>query len=161
MAKTKTKNDHAAAQKTSFNTACNYNGTEKKSGEDVAARDERGSTTATMEALNEIDALFATKKGQVKEAGKQALSAEMKRQEDRDHNARISKRSKLSGDRKDVAQLGEGEWANDGRGGIYNNDGFTGRRDEGGHRVFKAHLFNREGFGNTKACPFDCDCCYI
>lgn len=53
------------------------------------------------------------------------------------------------------------KWAEDGLGGIFNGEGYTGRKDEGGHRVFKAHLMNREGFGNSKDCPFDCDCCYI
>ncbi|KAL7518765.1 hypothetical protein ACHAWX_003571 [Stephanocyclus meneghinianus] len=52
-------------------------------------------------------------------------------------------------------------WASDGLGGVFNGEGYTGRRDEGGHRVFKAHLMNKEGFGNTKDCPFDCDCCFI
>lgn len=53
------------------------------------------------------------------------------------------------------------KWASDGLGGIFNTEGYTGRKDEGGHRVFKAHLMNREGFGMSPDCPFDCDCCYI
>ncbi|KAL7513203.1 hypothetical protein ACHAXN_010255 [Cyclotella atomus] len=53
------------------------------------------------------------------------------------------------------------KWASDGLGGIFNGEGYTGRKDEGGHRVFKAHLMNKEGFGMSKDCPFDCDCCYI
>ncbi|KAL3778784.1 hypothetical protein HJC23_002690 [Cyclotella cryptica] len=53
------------------------------------------------------------------------------------------------------------KWASDGLGGVFNGEGYTGRRDEGGHRVFKAHLMNKEGFGTTKDCPFDCDCCFI
>ena len=52
-------------------------------------------------------------------------------------------------------------WASDGLGGVFNGEGYTGRRDEGGHRVFKAHLMTKEGFGKTKDCPFDCDCCFI
>lgn len=52
-------------------------------------------------------------------------------------------------------------WASDGLGGIFNGEGYTGRKDGGGHRVFKAHLMNKEGFGQSKDCPFDCDCCYI
>ncbi len=52
-------------------------------------------------------------------------------------------------------------WATDGHGGVFNGEGFTGRRDDGGHRVFKAHLMNRKGFGTSPDCPFDCDCCFI
>ena len=52
-------------------------------------------------------------------------------------------------------------WATDGLGGVFNGEGYTGRRDDGGHRVFKAHLMNRKGFGTSPDCPFDCDCCFI
>ncbi|KAL3816266.1 hypothetical protein ACHAXA_008074 [Cyclostephanos tholiformis] len=52
-------------------------------------------------------------------------------------------------------------WASDGLGGVFNGEGYTGRRDGGGHRVFKAHLMNKRGFGNSPDCPFDCDCCFI
>jgi hypothetical protein len=71
--------------------------------------------------------------------------------------------------RSDLAQLNNNsngfeekqKWASDGLGGIFNGEGYTGRKDEGGHRVFKAHLMNKEGFGMSKDCPFDCDCCFI
>lgn len=56
---------------------------------------------------------------------------------------------------------GKGAWAADGLGGVFNGEGFTGRRDDAGHRVFKAHLMNEKGFGNTPDCPFDCNCCFI
>ena len=52
-------------------------------------------------------------------------------------------------------------WATDGLGGVFNGEGFTGRRDDGGHRVFKAHLMNKKGFGSSPDCPFDCNCCFI
>lgn len=52
-------------------------------------------------------------------------------------------------------------WATDGLGGVFNGEGYTGRRDDGGHRVFKAHLMNKEGFGSSPDCPFDCNCCFI
>ncbi|KAL3762074.1 hypothetical protein ACHAW5_002587 [Stephanodiscus triporus] len=52
-------------------------------------------------------------------------------------------------------------WASDGLGGVFNGEGYTGRRDDGGRRVFKAHLMNRRGFGTSPDCPFDCDCCFI
>ena len=46
-------------------------------------------------------------------------------------------------------------------GGIFNSEGFTGRRDKDGQKIFKAHLFNKKGFGTSNLCPFDCNCCYI
>jgi hypothetical protein len=69
--------------------------------------------------------------------------------------------------RSDLQQLNstnseqKDKWASDGLGGVFNGEGYTGRRDDGGHRVFKAHLMNKEGFGGSKDCPFDCDCCFI
>lgn len=74
---------------------------------------------------------------------------------------------KLSYTRSDVEQLNDksksernDKWATDGLGGIFNGEGFTGRKDDG-HRVFKAHLMNKEGFGQSPDCPFDCNCCFI
>ena len=67
----------------------------------------------------------------------------------------------LVGDRTDVKNLQANVWVDDGLGGKFNNDGWTGRRDEGGLKIFKAHLFNNKDFGNTRDCPFDCSCCYI
>jgi len=77
------------------------------------------------------------------------------------------KLSSLTYTREDIEQLnGPGKkeakkvWAKDGLGGVFNGEGFTGRRDEG-HRVFKSHLMNKKESGNTPDCPFDCDCCFI
>lgn len=69
--------------------------------------------------------------------------------------------SSLSYTRDDAVALGKGEWVNDGLGGIFDNEGYTGRRQEGTGKIYKAHLFNKKGFGTTPDCPFDCDCCYI
>lgn len=82
---------------------------------------------------------------------------------------RAEKLSSLTYTRSDVEQLnGAGskkeakdKWASDGLGGVFNGEGYTGRKDDGGHRVFKAHLMNRPGFGESPDCPFDCDCCFI
>lgn len=78
------------------------------------------------------------------------------------------KLSSLTYTRSDIEQLNDSKneeakekWATDGLGGVFNGEGFTGRRDEGGNRVFKAHLMNKEGFGQSPDCPFDCDCCFI
>lgn len=81
---------------------------------------------------------------------------------------KAKKLSSLTYTRSDVEQLNNStkkeakdKWATDGLGGVFNGEGFTGRRDDGGHRVFKAHLMNKKGFGETPDCPFDCDCCFI
>lgn len=81
---------------------------------------------------------------------------------------RAKKLSSLTYTRSDLEQLNESakkeakdKWATDGLGGVFNGEGYTGRRDDGGHRVFKAHLMNKKGFGDTADCPFDCDCCFI
>lgn len=53
-----------------------------------------------------------------------------------------------------------GEWVDDGLGGKYNAEGFTGRVEDG-MKIFKAHVLSKPNAGQTSACPFDCDCCYI
>jgi Eukaryotic protein of unknown function (DUF1764) len=52
------------------------------------------------------------------------------------------------------------EWVNDGLGGRFNAEGFTGRVEDG-VKIFKAHVLSKPDAGNTKLCPFDCDCCFI
>ena len=81
---------------------------------------------------------------------------------------RATKLPSLTYTRADLEQLNDSKnkeakdkWASDGLGGVFNGEGYTGRRDDGGHRVFKAHLMNRDGFGETPDCPFDCQCCFI
>ena len=81
---------------------------------------------------------------------------------------RAKKLSSLTYTRADLEQLNDSnskeaknKWATDGLGGVFNGEGYTGRRDDGGHRVFKAHLMNKEGFGESPDCPFDCNCCFI
>lgn len=52
-------------------------------------------------------------------------------------------------------------WMDDGLGGVYNEEGYTGRVEDG-VRIFKAHVIARaESSGQSKDCPFDCRCCFI
>mmetsp|Transcript_98459 Transcript_98459/g.228301 ORF Transcript_98459/g.228301 Transcript_98459/m.228301 type:complete len:133 (-) Transcript_98459:15-413(-) len=53
-------------------------------------------------------------------------------------------------------------WQDDGLGGVYNSEGWTGRSTPGDKlRIFKAHLIKAgQGGGGTPLCPFDCDCCF-
>jgi hypothetical protein len=100
--------------------------------------------------LDEIDALFAEKKRTSKEKCETNQREATKRQEKRKH---VSSRQELD-------KLKENDWVDDGLGGKFNKDGFTGRREDG-VRVYKAHVLNKKDFGNSPDCPFDCDCCYI
>lgn len=105
--------------------------------------------------LNEIEALFDDKKQHKKQRQQQEQQDE---QEKRKRKARQQQQSNNS--RKDLLQLNDKEWKDDGLGGKYNREGFTGRREDG-VKVYKAHLLNERDFGNTPDCPFDCSCCYI
>ena len=75
--------------------------------------------------------------------------------------SKAKKLASMTHSRDDAAGLKSGEWASDGRGGIFDGEGYTGRKVDGGMKIFKAHLFNKEGFGTTTDCPFDCNCCFI
>jgi len=74
-----------------------------------------------------------------------------------------SKKKKVQPERKRVKndQLPSSTyWTDDGLGGKFNAEGYTGRMQDG-CRIFKAHVLNKASSGNTKDCPFDCDCCFI
>ena len=73
----------------------------------------------------------------------------------------------LKGAQKQNRSILEGEfaktekvWADDGLGGRFNKEGFTGRVEDG-LKIYKAHVLNRPDAGGTKDCPFDCSCCFI
>lgn len=103
-----------------------------------------------------IDAIFESKK-ELKRLQKEQEESERKLA------AKLAAegKGKFKFDRSDLDKVeGTGKWVDDGLGGVYNKDGWTGRTDDG-LKVYKAHLFNKKGFGTTKDCPFDCDCCFI
>jgi hypothetical protein len=119
--------------------------------------------------LDEIDSLFSEKKKQHreekhKEAERKAAikkrrsshmvgSSTVSSSSDRGNKSVLEE--KFSGDGKTHAQ-----WVDDGLGGKFNKEGYTGRVEDG-VKVFKAHVLNKPGFGQSKDCPFDCDCCFI
>lgn len=92
----------------------------------------------------EIENLFETKKKDKKE---QLIKEEKKRGNVKD---------KLTKEKFDRAD----EWVDDGLGGKYNKEGYTGRVEDG-VRVFKAHVLSKTNAGASNLCPFDCDCCFI
>ena len=52
--------------------------------------------------------------------------------------------------------LRSGVWTDDGLGGIYNKEGWTGRRTESDQlRISKAHLIQVGQGGGTPLCPFE------
>ena len=122
--------------------------------------------------LDEIESLFGEKKKQKKqdaEAEKAAIAAAKKKKQQQKKiaaaeaadggtgkNTHARSKSNASGDGG-----GKTKWIDDGLGGVYNSEGFTGRNEDG-VRIFKAHLLgNKPNFGTSKDCPFDCDCCFI
>ena len=124
--------------------------------------------------LDDIDALFATKKEKDIEKKQVEERNEKRRKEQRKLFKRNQESSSSAGicistatkkpltyDREDIKGLKKNEWVNDGLGGVFDAEGFTGRKEEGSGKIYKAHLMNKKGFGSTPACPFDCDCCYI
>ncbi len=130
----------------------------------------KSNKAASMSGFDDIDDLFASKKERVKQE-KQTQAEEERREMEkrkffRQNNASTSsllqnaKKKTLKGDKSDITGMKKNEWVDDGRGGVFDAEGFTGRKEDG-VKVFKAHLFNKQGFGTTKDCPFDCDCCYI
>jgi len=114
--------------------------------------------------LSEIDAMFAGKKEKdaVEKEREEKEEQIIQQQKKRRSEERSDKKIQLSYDRNDIGKVKSGEWAQDGLGGVFDSEGFTGRREgTQGLKVFKAHLFNKKGFGTSKDCPFDCDCCFI
>lgn len=127
-----------------------------------AAASDKKPAEKKASGLDELDDIFATKKIAAKNAEEEQLAKKRKQASlaaTKSSGASKSK-SKLTYSRKDAETLTEKEWVDDGLGGKFNRDGYTGRV-EGGVKVFKAHLFNQPNFGSSQDCPFDCECCFI
>ena len=127
-----------------------------------SAVEQQQKTKKKTDGSSEIDDLFSKKKQDKKQRQQETKlrQQEERKQQRHDENGSKKARQRLEYSRKDVESIQENEWVDDGLGGKFNKDGYTGRV-EGGVKVFKAHLFNRKNFGNTSLCPFDCDCCFI
>lgn len=117
--------------------------------------------------LEEIDSLFSAKKEQDKKALAEIIERRrLKNKKRNDSCNNNNKPESYSGTTSrgvhngNNSILSKGDWVDDGLGGKYNHEGYTGRVEDG-VKVFKAHVLNRPGSGQTKDCPFDCDCCFI
>lgn len=113
-----------------------------------------GGSGGSGSGWNEIDSLFSEKKKKQQDAKDEDAAAAVAAKKKK------SKKPKQSTSSPSFRGNPNEKWTDDGLGGVYNADGFTGRNEDG-VRVFKAHLFNKPEFGSTKDCPFDCNCCFI
>jgi hypothetical protein len=121
-----------------------------------SSNDKNKSTTPLTRKLDDLDDIFAVKKDvAAKKAQDDEAQVQKRKQLGGNH-----KKKKLTYTRQDTEALTEKEWADDGLGGKFNREGYTGRV-EGGVKIYKAHLFNAPNFSSTKDCPFDCQCCVI
>ena len=111
----------------------------------------------------EIESIFELKKDQ-----KQSVAA-TKQSKDRNNGQQYRQKVTPSSSRRstyvthnNVSKFNDSNdaWVDDGLGGKYNSEGFTGRIEDG-VKIFKAHILSKPNSGNTPNCPFDCDCCYI
>lgn len=123
--------------------------------------------TKTTKGIAELDDIFATKKAAAVEKkeeeekkAKEVAKFKSGNNKPRTASSGSATSKKLTHSRHDVEDVPPNAWVDDGLGGKFNREGYTGRV-EGGVKVFKAHLFNKKNFGQSKDCPFDCDCCYI
>jgi hypothetical protein len=116
--------------------------------------------------LVEIDSLFSEKK-RLDRQEKQAT----KKRKHSSHGSVVGTDSKRRDSKSDKSILDDTfcfsaasatatTWVDDGLGGKFNREGFTGRVEDG-IKIFKAHVLNKPGSGQGKDCPFDCDCCFI
>ena len=114
------------------------------------------------DGMDEFDKLFSDKKKQDQETKKEDAKKEAARKSAKKARHRNDAGgSCLSSSKRNRGNDTNGaDWVDDGLGGKYNKEGFTGRTEDG-VKVFKRHILNKPGAGTTKDCPFDCDCCFI
>jgi hypothetical protein len=120
-----------------------------------------GSAVASAESKTkaswsvELDDLFAGKKTK-----KRQQEAEVTAKKQKSSSKKHKRGDETSKHDSHSGRKGGEDWVDDGLGGVYNKEGYTGRVEDG-VRVFKAHLLRKPKSGQTPLCPFDCDCCFI
>lgn len=115
------------------------------------------SKSSTKGGWDEIESIFDDKKKKEKEKAADAVKNEELRKARRKRNKTPTQSSERQAGNNETKG---GEWVDDGLGGRYNAEGFTGRVEDG-VKIFKAHVLSKPTAGQTADCPFDCDCCYI
>jgi Eukaryotic protein of unknown function (DUF1764) len=113
------------------------------------AQDDKNNNAAREAGgLDEIESLFADKKKKQKE------------QQQQDAETRKGKKRASVPPPRRQQSTSSADWVEDGLGGKFNAEGFTGRVEDG-MKIFKTHLLQSKKSGTTPECPFDCSCCYI
>jgi hypothetical protein len=126
----------------------------QKSRETVSANSDSKKGPSEKRQWNEIESLFEEKKkAKATTADKQRIKANRKQRIKANRKKKERKGAEKEHDTEE-------EWVDDGLGGKYNSEGYTGRVEDG-VRVFKAHVLSKPNAGSTPLCPFDCNCCYI
>jgi Eukaryotic protein of unknown function (DUF1764) len=124
---------------------------------------ERGGGS-TKRGWDEIESIFDEKKKEVKQQAdthrKEASLRKTRRKKEDSNTSELNDRSVMPKKSRTVNHGNSGDWVDDGLGGKYNSEGYTGRIEDG-MKIFKAHVLSKPNAGQTPACPFDCDCCYI
>ena len=110
--------------------------------------------------IDEFDVLFSDKKKRDRQKKEEEAAVQAAKKASK--KARYLSNGSSSSSLKKVqnADTSGGEWVDDGLGGIYNKEGYTGRVEDG-VKIFKRHILNKPGAGSTDLCPFDCNCCFI
>ena len=110
--------------------------------------------------IDEFDALFSEKKKLDRQTKEDEAKKEAARKAAKKARYKNELMSSSSSTKNQTSDKGGCEWVDDGLGGKYNKEGFTGRVEDG-VKIFKRHILNKPGAGFTKDCPFDCSCCFI
>ena len=137
-------------------------GSAKETAQSVKVKGKHGSSPSAVAVsketkkggggLDEIDSLFADKKKQQKDTAEKSKKQQAE--------ARQRRKAANHKPAPPTSSLKKGEWVDDGLGGKYNAEGYTGRVEDG-VKVFKTHLLQSSNSGSTAECPFDCNCCFI
>ena len=134
---------------------------------EAAASPSVGHADSKKRGWDEIADLFDKKKHdqeQVKVAAQQRAvqddkERQRRRRQKRNNNDQERKADEFSR-QASYKSANKETWVDDGLGGKFNAEGFTGRVEDG-VKIFKAHVLSKPNAGQTPLCPFDCDCCYI
>lgn len=135
---------------------------------EAAASPLLGNSDSKKRGWDEIADLFDKKKHDQEQVKKKVAA---QRVEDDKERQRRRQRQKRNNDQERKADefsaqasynktANKESWVDDGLGGKFNAEGFTGRVEDG-VKIFKAHVLSKPNAGQTPLCPFDCDCCYI
>jgi hypothetical protein len=127
-------------------------------------------TTKKRRGWDEIESLFDGKKAkatkQQAQKREEESATEKKQQQKKGNNTTKKPAAGSSRPRPPPAAAAHhnddttSTWVDDGLGGRFNGEGYTGRVQDG-VKIFKAHVLSKPNAGQTPNCPFDCDCCYI